>query len=48
LLGNVVDVDPNSEHVLLENGAIPCAEADANFGGSTRAGHLLCPGGVAH
>ena len=36
LLGNVVDVDPNSEHVLLENGAIPCAEADANFGCSTR------------
>ena len=30
LLGNVVGVDPNSKHVLLENGAIPCAEADAD------------------
>ena len=35
-LDNVVNVDPNAEHVLLENGAIPCAEAAANFGGSTR------------
>ena len=45
-LGNVVDVDPNSEHVLLENRAIPCAEADANFGGSSRAEHLPCAGGL--
>ena len=45
LLGNVVDVDPNSEHVLLVNGAIPCPEATANFGGLTRAEHLLCAGG---
>jgi NADPH-dependent 2,4-dienoyl-CoA reductase/sulfur reductase-like enzyme len=45
-LGNVVAVDPNSEHVLLENGAIPCPEADANFGGSTRTENLPCAGGL--
>jgi len=47
-LDNVVDVDPNSEHVFLESEAIPCREATANFGGSTRAEHLLFHRWVAH